>query len=118
MSPFLPRFPSDRIRLLYVETELQLRSLMQALAARKPDRAPVPPALLAEARRLLNAVARLMSREKHWGAQFVLHAAPGWTELSARLALADTALRRFAAIYLPAPDSLDDDEDLDSASPR
>lgn len=125
MSHYLPHFPTARIRLLFVDTSLQLRSLIQSVSTHTARSAPplppaIPPALLAEARRLLAAVARIMAREKHWCGGLRLEGAPGWPELSARLAFADAALRRFSAIYLDHDDSGDDDEsgapDADSSA--
>lgn len=137
MTHYLPHFPTQTIRVLFVDTELQLRSLRDTISnwANEPSRArsdkahgktasrrinqhPVPPAIIAEAHRVLAAVARIMAREQHWRAPLLLGEAPGWPELLVRLDLAATALRRFSTIYLEPDDPFDEDEeDADDSLP-
>ena len=113
MTRYLPHFPTDRIRILYIETELQLTSLSAAVkpnAARHPGQA-APSGIVADARRLLFALARIVARERNWRGQLRLVEAPSWAELDAKLGLATAALRRFAALYIDPSDPVDEEDD-------
>lgn len=113
--------PTIRLHIFFVETELQVRALAASIApvvARHPHRQP-PEAVVADVRRLLAGVARIVARQQAWRGLLRLHGPFDWTALAAKLALADTALRRFGRIYIyPREDEeFEDEDDEDTEGP-
>ncbi len=106
-------YPNERVRLLFIDTKVQLTSLSPAIrpfALRHPDK-PAPAAVVDVLRQLMRAVALITTREKGWHGLFELGETPSWAELATKVALAHTALDRYRRFHLPDSTPLGDDID-------
>jgi hypothetical protein len=94
-------FTSPRMVALFETTRPQLQALSEAIAphvTRRPA-TPVAPMVEADARAVLAAVRRVLSREPGQRGRLELRGSPNWAELGAKLALADSGLGAFRRRY-------------------
>lgn len=111
--PYDPAYPNDRLRQLYVRTNLQLTAFRAAIdreCVRRGERL-ASPRIAADAASLLHDVRRLMAREPGWNGRLLAEPAPTWSALAVKLALADRALAWFDQIYMSPADDEDEDDD-------
>ena len=95
------QLPTDAITDLFEATEPMLDALKTVVdrhAARTPDR-PAPASTLAEARAVLAAVRRVLSRTPGRRGLLELRGATSWAALESKLALAATAFAGFKRLH-------------------
>lgn len=94
--------PGPRMVRLYGETEPLFQTLAARVAphaTRRPDQA-ASPGIVADARHLLRACARLVARQSGWRGRLALAEAPSWAELDAKLGFGAAALAWFYQRHL------------------